>query len=159
SAKVTAPSSAMRPPTPQAASAEPALPLMWATSRGLKKMPTPMMAPTTTQVASHRPRTRGSVRSMPGGYPRRVAGSSRWSGHAPRSLPPAQLLTAVLDALLALLALGGESLAHLLDLRLLALGERCHLGGLLVVERPHLGALPRLHPLVPLVLERLELGL
>src|SRR6185295_8755087 len=64
---VMAPSSAMTPPTVHAAMAAPALPVIWATSRGLKKMPTPMIAPTTTQVASHRLRTCASLGSETSG--------------------------------------------------------------------------------------------
>src|SRR5262249_45978274 len=72
SAKVSAPSTATRPPIPQASSAPGALAVTFATARGTKKIPTPMMAPTTTQVASHNPSTRRSsviARAGPGGSP------------------------------------------------------------------------------------------
>src|SRR5207249_5780264 len=59
SAKVKAPSRAIVPPIPQASSAAAVPPVTRATSRGLKKIPTPMIAPTTTEVASHRPSTLG----------------------------------------------------------------------------------------------------
>src|SRR5688572_5656574 len=81
SANVIAPSNAITPPTPHAIIAPLALPVTRATSRGLKKMPTPMIAPTTTQVASHRPSTRGRARSCPG----------------PATSPPWTLGTDVLD--------------------------------------------------------------
>src|SRR6185295_842612 len=58
SANASAPHSAMSPATPHASSASGPVPASFATPVGLKKIPTPMIAPMTTQLASRQPRTR-----------------------------------------------------------------------------------------------------
>src|SRR4029434_2846857 len=58
SAIANAPHSAMPPARPQATSASDSVPVSRATPEGEMKMPTPMIAPMTMQVASNRPRTR-----------------------------------------------------------------------------------------------------
>src|SRR5262247_521309 len=86
SANVIAPSIATMPPTTQAAIAPRALPVIEATSRGLKKMPTPMIAPTTTQVASQRLSTcgRAGCEAGDGGPP--IGGDSSRSAVAGSAL-------------------------------------------------------------------------
>src|SRR4029450_5920503 len=75
SANVNAPQSAIAPAIPQARSISPPSRVRAAVWEGVKKIPTPMMAPTTTQVASigpsvraSRPPSGGSGADICGGY-------------------------------------------------------------------------------------------
>src|SRR3954463_3433737 len=111
SAKTRAPQRAMHPATPQAIRSRAPLPVRAAVREGLKKMPTPMMAPITMQVTSIGPRTRagwhGGVPS--GAIAPQDNGIARDGGHckiAARGGPPMSRLTLRLVLIPVVLLIG-----------------------------------------------------